>query len=106
MNYLRELRPDIVKLERRLTAGLEGESARRDLVAAMIAYAHELGTTVGIVGIETEGELRCARELGRRHRARASTWDRPPRGSRRPTPPPWSPPSRATPAATALPGTS
>ncbi|HEX5911230.1 MAG TPA: GGDEF domain-containing protein [Thermoleophilaceae bacterium] len=64
VNYLRELRPDIVKLERRLTAGLEGESARRDLVGAMIAYAHELGTTVGIVGIETEGELRCARELG------------------------------------------
>lgn len=64
VNYLRELRPDIVKLERRLTAGLEHESARRDLVGAMIAYAHELGTTVGIVGIETEGDLRCARELG------------------------------------------
>ena len=64
VNYLRELRPDIVKLERRLTSGLEREGARRRVVAAMIAYGQELGTTVGVVGIETEGDLRCARELG------------------------------------------
>ena len=64
ISYLDELRPDIVKLDRRLTAGLEYEKARRDLVGAIIAFAHELGVTVGIVGIETEGDLRCAREMG------------------------------------------
>ena len=64
VNYLRELRPDIVKIERRLATGLEREGARRRLVAATIAYAQELGITVGVVGLENEGDLRCAQELG------------------------------------------
>lgn len=64
VNFLRELRPDIVKLDRRLTSGLEHEDERRRLVGAMIDYAHELGTTVGVVGIETDGDLRCASEMG------------------------------------------
>lgn len=64
LNLLRELRPDIVKLGRRLTSGLEHEPARRRLVGALIDYAHELGTAVGVIGIETEGDLRCAQELG------------------------------------------
>lgn len=61
---LRELRPDIVKLDRRLTAGLEREGARRRLATAMVAYAQELGTVVGVVGVETATDLRCAQELG------------------------------------------
>ncbi len=64
IDYLLELRPDVVKLERRMTAGLEREGARRRLVETMIAYAQELGSAVGVVGIETEADLRCARALG------------------------------------------
>jgi diguanylate cyclase (GGDEF)-like protein len=64
VNLVRELRPDIVKLDRRLTSGLEHEDARRRLVGATIGYLHDLGTTVGVVGVETEGDLRCAQELG------------------------------------------
>jgi diguanylate cyclase (GGDEF)-like protein len=64
VTFLRELRPDVVKLDRRLTSALEGQTARSRLVGAIIDYAHELGSTVGVVGIETESDLRCVRELG------------------------------------------
>ncbi|HYI36758.1 MAG TPA: GGDEF domain-containing protein [Thermoleophilaceae bacterium] len=64
VTYLRELQPDIVKIDRRLTTGLQAEESRTRMVGGMIDYAHELGCTVGVVGIETEDDLRCVRELG------------------------------------------
>lgn len=64
VNLLRDLRPDIVKIDRRLTSGLVREDARRRVVAAMVAYGQELGITVGVVGIESASDLSCAQELG------------------------------------------
>lgn len=64
VTLMRELRPDIVKLDRRLTAGLEHDDGRRHLVSAIIDYAHELEMMVCVVGIETDAGLRAAGELG------------------------------------------
>lgn len=64
LNYLRELRPDVVKLDRGLIAGIGGDRARTRLVEAIVGYAHDLGISVVAEGIETGDELRAARSLG------------------------------------------
>ncbi len=62
--YLDQLRPDVVKLDRELVAGLDRDSARQRIVAALIDYAHELNVRVVAEGIETEGQLATVRDLG------------------------------------------
>jgi EAL domain-containing protein (putative c-di-GMP-specific phosphodiesterase class I) len=62
--YLTELRPDIVKLDRGLIGGIDGDPARQRLVGAMIDYAHELEIRVVAEGIETGPELATVCELG------------------------------------------
>ncbi|UJA21971.1 EAL domain-containing protein [Thermoleophilia bacterium SCSIO 60948] len=64
LNYLRELRPDIVKLDRALVAGIDADESRQRLVAALIDYSHDLGIDVVAEGIETVEEARLVRSLG------------------------------------------
>jgi diguanylate cyclase (GGDEF)-like protein/PAS domain S-box-containing protein len=64
LTYLRLLRPDVVKLDRELISGIDGDPSRQRLVSALLDYAHELGVRVVGEGIETEGELAVVRELG------------------------------------------
>jgi diguanylate cyclase (GGDEF)-like protein/PAS domain S-box-containing protein len=64
LSYLKELRPDIVKLDRELVAGLAEDPARQRLLGAMIDYAHELNIRVVAEGIETEDDLAATRALG------------------------------------------
>ncbi|PTA69830.1 EAL domain-containing protein [Deinococcus arcticus] len=64
LTYLDELRPDIVKLDRALSQNLTSHDPRLGLLAALIAYAHDLGIQVVAEGVEDLQSLRLLRELG------------------------------------------
>jgi EAL domain-containing protein (putative c-di-GMP-specific phosphodiesterase class I) len=62
--YLEELRPDIGKIDRALTAGIQHSEARRRLVAALVECAHEQGCKVVAEGIERVDEYETMLDLG------------------------------------------
>lgn len=64
LNYLTDLRPDVVKLDRGLVTGIDESLPRQRLVASIVDYAHEQGTAVVAEGIENERELEAVRALG------------------------------------------
>jgi EAL domain-containing protein (putative c-di-GMP-specific phosphodiesterase class I) len=64
LTYLDALRPDVVKLDRSLISGIDGDPPRQRLVGALIDYAHELDVRVVAEGIETQAELAVIAELG------------------------------------------
>jgi diguanylate cyclase (GGDEF)-like protein/PAS domain S-box-containing protein len=64
LTYLDTLRPDVVKLDRALISGIDGDPPRQRLVGALIDYAHELDVRVVAEGIETETELAIIAGLG------------------------------------------
>jgi len=55
---------DMIKIDRELIRGLQADEGKRALVVAIVALAREAGLTTVAVGIETERQLRLARELG------------------------------------------
>lgn len=59
-----EVVPDVVKVDRALAGGMDGHRGRRAAVAALARLARELGIVLVAEGIDTESELRTARELG------------------------------------------
>lgn len=59
-----ELRPDTLKIDYALVHGIDTDAVRRAAAASMIRFAHEIGSTVIMEGVETEAELRVAVELG------------------------------------------
>jgi len=64
LTYLQVLRPDVVKLDRALIAGLRDGDARVPLVQALVTYAHDLGVEVVAEGIETPEELELVASFG------------------------------------------
>jgi EAL domain-containing protein (putative c-di-GMP-specific phosphodiesterase class I) len=58
------LRPDVAKIDTALTAGIQHSPARRALVAAVVACAHELGAKVVAEGVERVDEFKAMSELG------------------------------------------
>ncbi|MDP9383938.1 MAG: EAL domain-containing protein [Actinomycetota bacterium] len=58
------VRPDVAKLDRAITAGIEDSLARRRLVAALVEYAQEQGCKVVAEGVETVTEFEVMRDLG------------------------------------------
>jgi EAL domain-containing protein (putative c-di-GMP-specific phosphodiesterase class I) len=58
------LRPDVAKIDTALTAGIQHSEARRALVAAVVACAHELGAKVVAEGVERVDEFKAMLELG------------------------------------------
>jgi EAL domain-containing protein (putative c-di-GMP-specific phosphodiesterase class I) len=61
---LETLRPDIAKIDTVLTQGIQHSAARRNLVAALVELAHEVGARVVAEGIERVDEFRTMKELG------------------------------------------
>jgi EAL domain-containing protein (putative c-di-GMP-specific phosphodiesterase class I) len=61
---LEELRPDIGKIDRAMTAGIQHSPARRRLVAALVEVAHEQECRVVAEGIERVDEFETMLELG------------------------------------------
>jgi PAS domain S-box-containing protein len=62
--HILALRPDYIKLDRTLIAGIDTDPGKRALVKAVISFAGDIGATVIGEGIETEQELRAATHLG------------------------------------------
>ena len=61
------LRPDVIKVDRSLIAGIDGDAGRRALVTAIVLLALELDATVTAEGVETAEELASVRHLGVDH---------------------------------------
>lgn len=64
LRCLESVRPDIAKLDRVVTAGIEDSLARRRLVAALVEYAQDQGCRVVAEGIERVTEFEVMRDLG------------------------------------------
>lgn len=58
-----ELRPSLLKLSRRLVAGIERDPALPVAVETITAFAHRIGASVVAVGVERPEELDRLREL-------------------------------------------
>jgi EAL domain-containing protein (putative c-di-GMP-specific phosphodiesterase class I) len=59
-----ELAPDLIKLDITLVRGIEGDPGRQALVAGMVYFARQTGSTLLAEGIETPAEAKLLRELG------------------------------------------
>jgi EAL domain-containing protein (putative c-di-GMP-specific phosphodiesterase class I) len=64
LQYLELLRPDVVKIDNALTAGIQHSPARRRLIAALVDCAHEQGCKVVAEGVERVDEFQAMSDLG------------------------------------------
>ncbi|MDQ0212640.1 sensor domain-containing phosphodiesterase [Arthrobacter bambusae] len=64
MRHILQLRPDIVKLDRTLIAGIDNDQAQQALGKAMVEFARQIGATIVAEGIETRDELASVTRLG------------------------------------------
>ncbi len=63
-SHILRLKPEMIKLERNLTAGLNLDSLRQELVEAEVAFAREIGAVLTAQRIETKDELDALTGLG------------------------------------------
>ena len=61
--HVTRVNPEILKLDRSLVCGIDGDPVRQSRAAAIVAFAADVGATVVSEGIESEEELACLREL-------------------------------------------
>ncbi|MEL6316967.1 MAG: EAL domain-containing protein, partial [Pseudomonadota bacterium] len=61
---LLKIRPDRLKIDRRLTAAVADCSVRRALAGSVVAAGRALGAGVGAAGVETLAQARALRDLG------------------------------------------
>ena len=64
LQRLVRLRPDVVKLDRELTVGIDTDPARRAMAASMVHFAGEIGAVVVGEGIENQAAVDALRHLG------------------------------------------
>lgn len=64
MRHILQLKPDVIKLDRKIIAGIDTNSGQRALGAAMMSFAREIDAAIVAEGIETEGELAAVTQLG------------------------------------------
>jgi len=64
MAHVLHLAPEIIKLDRTLTAGIDQHPHRRSLVGKMRGFAADTGAKLLAEGIETQEELDAVRSLG------------------------------------------
>ena len=64
IRHIRELGPDIIKLDRGFVAGIDRDTARHALGEAMAEFAREVGAEFIAEGIETPEELAAVAGLG------------------------------------------
>lgn len=64
LQRLVDVKPEIVKLDRLLTARIDTDPPRRALIAAMRQFADDLGLSVIAEGVEREAQLELLLELG------------------------------------------
>jgi EAL domain-containing protein (putative c-di-GMP-specific phosphodiesterase class I)/putative methionine-R-sulfoxide reductase with GAF domain len=62
--HILKLGPDLIKLDRDLTSGIDCDPVRRALAEALVSFAEHTGSQIVAEGIETAEELAALRELG------------------------------------------
>lgn len=67
LRHALQLAPDMVKMDISLTRGIDRDTGRRALAAALISFAEETSMAIVAEGIETVGELETLRQLGVRY---------------------------------------
>ncbi|MGJ7574665.1 EAL domain-containing protein [Variovorax sp. RB2P76] len=60
----RDLQPDLVKLDKQLTRGIASSPQSVELVRAIVAFGHAMGTELIAEGVEDAQDLRVLRDLG------------------------------------------
>lgn len=65
--HILKLAPEIIKLDRALTTGIDEDPARRALAVSLMAFAGETGALIVAEGIETPAELHVLRAIGVRY---------------------------------------
>lgn len=63
LRHIVEISPDLIKLDRQVTAGIGGDPRRHAMAVALISFAEDLGAEVVAEGIEERPELESLREL-------------------------------------------
>jgi diguanylate cyclase (GGDEF)-like protein len=58
------LQPEFLKLDRSLITGIDGDRVRQAMVASLVGFAGQVGTTIIAEGIESNAELRWLRDAG------------------------------------------
>lgn len=64
LQYIADLEPDIVKLDRQLVAGLRFGSPRQRLLRSVVELCHTMGARVVAEGVETASELIACERAG------------------------------------------
>jgi EAL domain-containing protein (putative c-di-GMP-specific phosphodiesterase class I) len=64
LRHILLLQPQIIKLDRSLTHGVDHDPARRALASSLVSFAHDVGAEVIAEGIETVEELATLERLG------------------------------------------
>ena len=64
LSHIVNLAPDLIKLDRQFTTGIDLDPVRRALAQALVSFAQDTGAQVIAEGIETTDELDTVRELG------------------------------------------
>lgn len=64
MQHVLHLAPEILKLDRSLTIGVETNEAKQALIASMVRFASTMRMTLVAEGIESRPQLECLRALG------------------------------------------
>jgi EAL domain-containing protein (putative c-di-GMP-specific phosphodiesterase class I) len=61
--HVTRVKPEILKLDRSLVAGIDGDPVRQSLASAIVGFAREVGAIVVSEGIESQDELSCLVDL-------------------------------------------
>jgi EAL domain-containing protein (putative c-di-GMP-specific phosphodiesterase class I) len=64
IRHIRQLKPDIIKLDRNIIAGIDTDTLRHAFGEAMAGFAEQLGAALIAEGIETKDELAAVAALG------------------------------------------
>jgi EAL domain-containing protein (putative c-di-GMP-specific phosphodiesterase class I) len=64
LSHILRLAPDFIKLDKTLTAGIEGDHSQQALAAGLISFADRIGATIIAEGIEREQQVSVLSELG------------------------------------------
>lgn len=64
LRHVMQLNPDFTKLGRSIVSGIDGDTAKRALVRAMLAFSTEMGYRLVAEGVERPEELETLREIG------------------------------------------
>lgn len=67
LEHILQLSPEVLKLDRVLVQGVDGDPARQAMVEAMVRFTARTGASLVAEGVETEVDLEALRALGVTH---------------------------------------